>query len=153
MSFLSILKISATLVEVILFIKAKIGINKKIKINTNSTLNLHIICNCVKFQALTMSNEARKTSTVGEIVNLMSIDCQRVQEVTANLYLVWSAPLQIIIAMYMLWGILGPSILAGVGVMILLLPLNGVVANMQNKLQVIYCCSYLYGSLSLAIKP
>ena len=85
-----------------------------------------------------MSNEARKTSTVGEIVNLMSVDAQRMQDVTAYLYLLWSAPLQIIIAMYMLWGILGPSIFAGVGVMVLLVPINGVVANIQNKLQVTY---------------
>ena len=31
-------------------------------------------------QALTMSNSARKTSTVGEIVSLMSVDCQRIQD-------------------------------------------------------------------------
>ena len=31
-----------------------------------------------------MSNEARKTSTVGEIVNLMSVDAQRMQDVTGN---------------------------------------------------------------------
>ena len=27
-----------------------------------------------------MSNSARKTSTVGEIVSLMSVDCQRIQD-------------------------------------------------------------------------
>ncbi len=35
-------------------------------------------------QALTMSNEARKEVTVGEIVNLMSVDAQRLQDVTGT---------------------------------------------------------------------
>jgi len=35
-------------------------------------------------QALTMSNEARKTTTVGEIVNLMSVDAQRLQDATGQ---------------------------------------------------------------------
>ncbi|KAL5019771.1 hypothetical protein ScPMuIL_002663 [Solemya velum] len=34
-------------------------------------------------KALTMSSEARKEKTVGEIVNLMSVDCQRVRDLTA----------------------------------------------------------------------
>ena len=83
-----------------------------------------------------MSNESRKTSTVGEIVNLMSVDAQRLQDVTGYLWMVWSAPLQIGIAIYMLWGILGPSVLAGLAVMILLIPVNGVMATIQRKLQV-----------------
>lgn len=83
-----------------------------------------------------MSNEARKTSTVGEIVNLMSVDAQRMQDVMGYLWMVWSSPLQIIIAVYLLWGIMGPSVLTGLGVMILLIPLNGILATFQRKLQV-----------------
>lgn len=83
-----------------------------------------------------MSNEARRTSTVGEIVNLMSVDAQRLQDVTGYLWMVWSAPLQIGIAVYMLWNILGPSVLAGLAVMVLLIPINGAMATIQRKLQV-----------------
>ena len=83
-----------------------------------------------------MSNDARKSSTVGEIVNLMSVDAQRLQDVTGYLWMIWSAPLQIVIAVYLLWGILGPSVLAGLAVMILLIPINGVMATLQRKLQV-----------------
>ena len=35
-----------------------------------------------------MSNEARKTSTVGEVVTLMSVDAQRLQDITGYVYLV-----------------------------------------------------------------
>ena len=83
-----------------------------------------------------MSNESRKDTTVGEIVNLMSVDAQRLQDVTGYLWMIWSCPLQIAIAIYMLWGIVGPSALAGLAVMILLIPINGVMATYQRKLQI-----------------
>ena len=87
-------------------------------------------------QALTMSNEARKTTTVGEIVNLMSVDAQRVQDATGYLWMTWSAPVQISIAVYMLWNLLGVSVMAGLAVMILIIPINAVIATMSRKLQV-----------------
>jgi len=87
-------------------------------------------------QALTMSSEARKTTTVGEIVNLMSLDAQRLQDATGYLWMIWSAPLQICIAVYMLWTLLGVSVLAGLAVMILLIPIHAVIATISKKLQV-----------------
>lgn len=54
-----------------------------------------------------MSNTARKESTVGEIVNLMSVDAQRFTDLTTYLNMIWSAPLQIALALYFLWETLG----------------------------------------------
>lgn len=73
-------------------------------------------------KALVMSNTARKESTVGEIVNLMAVDAQRFMDLVTYLNMIWSAPLQIGLAIYFLWGILGPSVLAGLAVMIILIP-------------------------------
>lgn len=64
-------------------------------------------------KALRLSNSARKESTVGEIVNLMSVDAQHFMDVTSYVNTIWSAPLQIALAIYFLWGLLGPSVLAG----------------------------------------
>lgn len=64
-------------------------------------------------KALIMSNSSRKESTVGEIVNLMAVDAQRFMDLTAYINMLWSAPLQIGLALYFLWDILGPSVLAG----------------------------------------
>lgn len=86
---------------------------------THINTHIHCICslqyqnNSFGFQSLTMNNEARKTSTVGEIVNLMSVDCQRMQDLSGYLWMIWSAPVQITLAMYLLWVQLGPSVLAG----------------------------------------
>ncbi|KAF5296657.1 hypothetical protein FQR65_LT10197 [Abscondita terminalis] len=87
-------------------------------------------------KALRMSNSARKESTVGEIVNLMSVDAQKFVELTPYLNMIWSAPLQIILSLYFLWNILGASVLAGLAVMIILIPINGVIANRGKVLQI-----------------
>ncbi|XP_059143339.1 multidrug resistance-associated protein 1-like [Physella acuta] len=87
-------------------------------------------------KSLTVSNEAKKETTVGEIVNLMSVDCQRMQDVTGYLWMLWSAPLQITLALYMLWDVMGVATLAGLGVMILLMPINGLIAMKQRKYQI-----------------
>lgn len=64
-------------------------------------------------KALCLSNTARKESTVGEIVNLMAVDAQRFMDLTTYINMLWSAPLQIGLAVYFLWDLLGPSVLAG----------------------------------------
>ena len=46
-------------------------------------------------QSLTMNNEAKREFKAGSVVNLMAIDCQRIQDVTSNLWIVLSAPLQV----------------------------------------------------------
>ncbi|XP_012540485.1 multidrug resistance-associated protein 1 isoform X3 [Monomorium pharaonis] len=87
-------------------------------------------------KALRMSNAARKESTLGEIVNLMSVDAQRFMDLTAYINMIWSAPLQIALALYFLWNILGPAVLAGLAVMIILIPINGLIANKVKTLQI-----------------
>ncbi|XP_034367767.1 ATP-binding cassette sub-family C member 2 [Arvicanthis niloticus] len=87
-------------------------------------------------KALTISNLARRQYTIGETVNLMSVDTQKLMDVTNYMHLVWSNVLQISLSIFFLWRELGPSILAGVGLMILLIPVNGVLAMKIRKIQV-----------------
>uniref|UniRef100_A0A3Q3BEI2 ATP binding cassette subfamily C member 2 n=1 Tax=Kryptolebias marmoratus TaxID=37003 RepID=A0A3Q3BEI2_KRYMA len=87
-------------------------------------------------KALVMSNDNRKESTVGETVNLMSADAQRFNDVTNFIHLLWSCPLQIVISIVFLWLELGPSVLAGLAVMVLMVPINGLLATKARKLQV-----------------
>ncbi|XP_023573947.1 canalicular multispecific organic anion transporter 2 isoform X1 [Octodon degus] len=86
-------------------------------------------------KALIITNSAKRQSTVGEMVNLMSVDAQRFMDVFPSLSLLWSTPLQVILAMYFLWQILGPSILAGVALMVLLIPINSTVAMKMRAYQ------------------
>ena len=50
--------------------------------------------------------------------------------------MIWSAPLQISLCIFFLWGIIGPSVLAGLAVIILLVPVNGFIASQIKKLQI-----------------
>uniref|UniRef100_A0A4W4EQU7 ATP-binding cassette, sub-family C (CFTR/MRP), member 3 n=1 Tax=Electrophorus electricus TaxID=8005 RepID=A0A4W4EQU7_ELEEL len=86
-------------------------------------------------KSLVITNEAKRSSTVGEVVNLMSVDAQRFMDLTTFLNMLWSAPLQIILALYFLWQTLGPSVLAGVAVMVLLIPFNAVIAMKTKQMQ------------------
>uniref|UniRef100_A0A7N6APL3 Multidrug resistance-associated protein 1 n=1 Tax=Anabas testudineus TaxID=64144 RepID=A0A7N6APL3_ANATE len=94
------------------------------------------IIGAVYRKALVISSAARRTSTVGEIVNLMSVDAQRFMDLITYINMIWSAPLQVVLALYFLWQNLGASVLAGVAVMILLVPVNAVIAMKTKSYQV-----------------
>ncbi|SPP82092.1 multidrug resistance-associated protein 1 isoform X4 [Drosophila guanche] len=94
------------------------------------------LINAIYRKALLISNATKKESTVGEIVNLMAVDAQRFMELTTYLNMIWSAPLQIGLALYFLWQQLGPSVLAGLAVLVILIPVNGVIASRIKTYQV-----------------
>ena len=73
---------------------------------------------------------------MGEIVNLMSVDAQRLMDLVTYLYAVYSAPVQITLALVLLYNFLGPSIFAGFAVMLLLIPVNFVIAALGRRYQV-----------------
>ncbi|XP_012659115.1 canalicular multispecific organic anion transporter 1 [Otolemur garnettii] len=87
-------------------------------------------------KALTLSNLARKEYTIGETVNLMSVDAQKLMDVTNFIHMLWSSILQIALSIFFLWRELGPSVLAGVGVMVLLIPVNGILTTKNRNIQV-----------------
>uniref|UniRef100_A0A2C9JXX7 ABC transmembrane type-1 domain-containing protein n=1 Tax=Biomphalaria glabrata TaxID=6526 RepID=A0A2C9JXX7_BIOGL len=86
-------------------------------------------------KALTISNSAKKGSTVGEIVNLMSVDCQRIQEILTMFFFMWTTPLQILLSVILLYLTIGPSVLVGVGLLILLVPVNTWIGSKQKLIQ------------------
>ncbi|KAG8247448.1 Canalicular multispecific organic anion transporter 1 [Homalodisca vitripennis] len=87
-------------------------------------------------KSLKLSNAARKQSTLGEVVNLMAVDASAFQQLMVSLNLVWSAPLQITLALYFLWQLLGPAVLAGLAVMILMVPVNVWLVRQNRRLRI-----------------
>ncbi|PVD27627.1 hypothetical protein C0Q70_12793 [Pomacea canaliculata] len=86
-------------------------------------------------KSLTMNSAARRLAASGEITNLMSVDCQRIQD--AMFYFVtWTTPLQIIMVVGVLYVYIGPSVFAGVIVLLLLVPLNSYISSWQKKLNI-----------------
>lgn len=88
-------------------------------------------------KSLLLSNAAKRQSSTGEIVNLMSVDVQKIMDLLPFINMLWSAPFQIAVGLYFLWGILGPSALAGLAVMVLLVPANAMIATKSRQLQIL----------------
>ncbi|KAH6654420.1 metal resistance protein YCF1 [Truncatella angustata] len=86
-------------------------------------------------KSLKLSNEGRASKTTGDIVNYMAVDAQRLQDLTQFAQQVWSAPFQIIICMVSLYQLVGWSMLAGIAVMIIMIPINGFIARFMKRLQ------------------
>ena len=72
-----------------------------------------------------MSGSGRKKYTTGEITNMMAVDSQRITDFMGMYSYLWSGPLQIIIAMVLLWRELGVATLAGIAFMVILMPIHG----------------------------
>jgi len=87
-------------------------------------------------KSLRISSEAKKDTTVGEIVNLMSVDAQRFFELISYVHVLWSGPMIIGIAIYLIWQQLTFGVISGILVMILITPLSGIIAAKLRNLQV-----------------
>ena len=86
-------------------------------------------------KSMRLSNEGRASKSTGDIVNYMAVDAQRLQDLTQFGQQLWSAPFQIVLCMLSLYQLLGVSMFAGVGVMLLMIPINGFIARISKRLQ------------------
>lgn len=86
-------------------------------------------------KSMKLSNEGRASKSTGDIVNHMAVDTQRLQDLAQFGQQLWSAPLQITLCMISLYQLVGVSMFAGVGVMVLMIPINGVIARISKTLQ------------------
>lgn len=86
-------------------------------------------------KSLKLSSEGRASKTTGDIVNYMAVDAQRLQDLTQFLQQAWSAPFQIIICMVSLYNLVGWSMMAGIVVMIIMMPIQGFTAKIMKSMQ------------------
>jgi ABC-type multidrug transport system fused ATPase/permease subunit len=75
-------------------------------------------------KALRLSPAARQDAPTGQIVNLMQLDATRLDTMMTQLHVAWDGLFQIITNMILLGIYIGPSALAGLASMLLLIPLN-----------------------------
>uniref|UniRef100_A0AC35TFX7 ABC transmembrane type-1 domain-containing protein n=1 Tax=Rhabditophanes sp. KR3021 TaxID=114890 RepID=A0AC35TFX7_9BILA len=86
-------------------------------------------------KTLSLSTQARKEKSVGEIVNLMTIDVERFASFAPNSVQLFSCPLQIALALAYLIYIIGENAIAGVIIMLLLIPFNFAISIITKKWQ------------------
>lgn len=93
------------------------------------------ITSAVYRKSLRLSNTSRQQYTTGEIVNFIMVDCQRVVDFFNQINTVWSAPLQIVIGVYLLYVQLNVAAFAGFSFMLVIMPLNVWITRQIKKIQ------------------
>ncbi|XP_025772449.1 multidrug resistance-associated protein 6 [Puma concolor] len=86
-------------------------------------------------KVLVLSSASRKASTVGDVVNLVSVDVQRLTESVIYLNGLWLPIIWMIICFVYLWQLLGPSALTAIAVFLSLLPLNFFITKKRKQHQ------------------
>ncbi|KAK9365725.1 P-loop containing nucleoside triphosphate hydrolase protein [Lipomyces kononenkoae] len=86
-------------------------------------------------KSMFLSNGSRQSKSTGDIVNLMTVDVQRLQELSQSAQALWSGPFQIVLCLYNLHALLGNSMWAGVCVTLCTISLNGYIARKRRALQ------------------
>ena len=89
-------------------------------------------------QTIKLSSTARKEKTSGEIVNLVAVDIDQIQDLFYDGIMLLTSPAKVVISMIIIYQMLGTATFFGVGVMVLLIPINVVMVNRQKKLKVLH---------------
>ncbi|XP_026112988.1 ATP-binding cassette sub-family C member 4 [Carassius auratus] len=91
------------------------------------------MCHMIYRKALCLSATAMGQTTTGHIVNLLSNDVNKFDEVTIFLHFLWVGPLQAAAVIGLLWQEIGASCLAGMAVLIFLMPLQTMFGKLFSK--------------------
>ncbi|XP_010829864.1 PREDICTED: multidrug resistance-associated protein 4-like [Bison bison bison] len=93
------------------------------------------LCHMIYCKVLRLSSSAMGKTTTGQIVNLLSNDVNRFDQVMMFLHYLWVGPLQAIAVTALLWMETGISCLAGMAVLIFLLLLQSCFGMWFSSLQ------------------
>ncbi|XP_060888186.1 ATP-binding cassette sub-family C member 4-like [Labrus mixtus] len=82
------------------------------------------MCHMIYKKALCLSSSAMGKTTTGQIVNLLSNDVNKFDDVTIFLHFLWVGPLQAAAVVGLLWVEIGASCLVGMVVLMFLMPVQ-----------------------------
>ncbi|XP_069682959.1 ATP-binding cassette sub-family C member 10 [Periplaneta americana] len=85
-------------------------------------------------KTLTLSNTVLSKFSIGEIVNFMSTDTDRIVNSCPSFHAFWSIPFQIGVSFYLLYLQVGVAFVAGVAFTIILIPINKFIASKIGEL-------------------
>uniref|UniRef100_A0A8D3DQQ0 Multidrug resistance-associated protein 4 n=1 Tax=Scophthalmus maximus TaxID=52904 RepID=A0A8D3DQQ0_SCOMX len=93
------------------------------------------MCHMIYRKALYLNSTALAKTTTGQIVNLISYDVNKFDEVTLYLHFLWIAPLQAATVTLLLMYAIGPSCLAGMAVFFILMPIQTMFGRLFSRLR------------------
>lgn len=91
------------------------------------------IVNQVYNRLLIGGNEAELQE--GNMVNLMTVDANRVEHMFGHLHYIWSAPLQCTLIFWSIYGLIGAYSLIGIILMILYIPVQYCLAHLLKSMR------------------
>ncbi|CAL9690131.1 unnamed protein product [Knipowitschia caucasica] len=91
------------------------------------------VCHVVYRKALCLNSTALAKTTTGQIVNLLSNDVNKFDEVTLYLHFLWIGPLQALAVILLLLYTLGPSCLAGMAIFFILMPVQTMFGRLFSR--------------------
>ncbi|XP_027695445.1 multidrug resistance-associated protein 6 isoform X3 [Vombatus ursinus] len=86
-------------------------------------------------KVLVLSSAMRKTAAVGEVINLVSVDVQRLMDAVLYLNGLWLPVVWMTVCFTFLWQLLGPSALTAIAVYLILLSLNFIITKKRSHFQ------------------
>ncbi|KAM4559458.1 ATP-binding cassette sub-family C member 4-like isoform 1-T1 [Odontesthes bonariensis] len=93
------------------------------------------MCHMIYRKALCLNSSALAKTTTGQIVNLLSNDVNKFDEVTLYLHFLWLGPLQAVSVLLLLLYAIGPSCVAGMAVLFILLPIQTMFGRLFSHLR------------------
>ena len=95
-----------------------------------------VIVSAVFKKALVLTPSERQRRQAGEIVNMLSTDAQRMQDLFPYLHVMWSSPYQVVLAVVFLWMELRWAVLVAIAVIVVAMTsLTGVLAARTKNVQ------------------
>eukprot|EP00249_Psilotum_nudum_P023194 c28783_g1_i1 orf=631-5508(+) len=85
-------------------------------------------------KTLRLSQEGRRGYASGKITNLMTTDAEALQQICQQLHGLWSAPVRILVAVYLLYYQLKWASVIGAAVLLLLFPAQTLIISTMQKL-------------------
>ncbi|KAG7195930.1 uncharacterized protein KQ657_002316 [Scheffersomyces spartinae] len=92
------------------------------------------LCAFIYRKSLQLSQHSRQMKTSGDIINLMSVDVNKVQQLALWLLNLITAPTELILCVVSLWSLVGKSTFAGIITMIIIMPFNYILIQRLKKL-------------------
>eukprot|EP00249_Psilotum_nudum_P023830 c28999_g1_i2 orf=516-5060(-) len=86
-------------------------------------------------KGLRLSASARQSYGVGQITNFMVVDAQQLSDAMLQLHLCWALPLQVVLALIILYKVIGLSAFAGLGTMVLIVAITMYNSGLQKEFQ------------------
>jgi ATP-binding cassette, subfamily C (CFTR/MRP), member 10 len=91
------------------------------------------VISAVYRKSLTVTPSSRREFTTGQITNIMSVDTDQIVNIIQSFHQFWSLPVQIGVALFLLYRQVQLGLLGGLAVIITLLPTNAIITKYIGK--------------------